>query len=628
MELVSLSLLSFLLWGFQLDPGAPAPASGPVFLSGQAADSVLRRHKRHNTGLFEELLEGNLERECIKEVCDLEEAREFFENDEETMEFWAGYVDGNQCKPNPCQNQGSCEDHRGSYTCKCPSGFTGRNCEIVIEKRCDMNNGDCMHFCESLGTFGAKCSCATGYRLMEDGVNCESEAEFPCGRTALTAISTVSRRSLLGHENASLQNTTSLTNVTTTNSPPSTPASIEASVPATTHSAENVSRKKLPLWVYSDAEVPIEEPLRPRKRIVGGAVVIPGEIPWQVALILRTGGQLFCGGSILSERWVITAAHCLVQVQGSFFVRVGEHNIYINEGTEQDHDVLEQHLHPRYNTSISLYNHDIALVYLKTPITFSTTVRPICIGPRTFTEALLKGSSPATVSGWGRTRFLGSTANTLQKVEVPLVDRTECKQSTSARITPVMFCAGYDTEAKDACQGDSGGPHANRIHDTWFLTGIVSWGEECAKDGKYVTDIRLPKDPQENDSVLCTVVRTSDLFTRTHRGIHCHQSPSCPPVSYITITDMSTAARVQGMERQKDNILITNQKRERPIRLKGLAIDCPRGLNSSRAFAVVPLQTFTIRKHWPRRLSIKTWRKITSVDSHFFFSFFLMSKLC
>lgn len=48
-----------------------------------------------------------------------------------------------------------------------------------------------------------------------------------------------------------------------------------------------------------------------------------------------------------------------------------------------------------------------------------------------------------------------------------------------------MFCAGYYDAAKDACQGDSGGPHTNSIHDTWFLTGVVSWGEECAKEGKY-----------------------------------------------------------------------------------------------------------------------------------------------
>jgi len=64
---------------------APAPASGPVFLTGRAADSVLRRQKRYNSGVFEELLEGNLERECLKEACDLEEAREVFEDDQKTV---------------------------------------------------------------------------------------------------------------------------------------------------------------------------------------------------------------------------------------------------------------------------------------------------------------------------------------------------------------------------------------------------------------------------------------------------------------------------------------------------------------------------------------------------------------
>ncbi|KAM7417434.1 hypothetical protein PAMA_017198 [Pampus argenteus] len=386
------------------------------------------------------------------------------------MEFWSGYIDGNQCKSSPCQNQGSCKDHLGYYTCSCLSGFIGKNCEIIVSKRCDVNNGDCMQFCDSMGTFGAKCSCATGYRLMQDGVNCEPEVEFPCGRTALAPVSVASFRSLFSIESVSLNNTQQHNNITTTTSPPSTEPPFKQ------------PRKKLPLWVYSDSEVPTK---RPHKRIVGGEVVIPGEIPWQVALVQHPSGHLFCGGSILSEQWVVTAAHCLVEAHGSFIVRVGEHNIHTKDIAEQDHDVLEQHIHPRYNASVSLYNHDIALLYLNSRITFSTTVRPICIGPRDFTETLVKESSPATVSGWGRTRFLGATANTLHKVEVPFTDRTECKHSSSARITPFMFCAGYYDVAKDACQGDSGGPHANSIHDTWFLTGIVSWGEECAKHGKY-----------------------------------------------------------------------------------------------------------------------------------------------
>ncbi|XP_029970691.1 coagulation factor IXa [Salarias fasciatus] len=478
MALGSLSVLSLLLLEFHL--GFGAPAAGPVFLSGQVADGVLQRHKRYNTGLFEEVMEGNLERECKEEVCDLEEAREFFENDEKTMEFWAGYIDSDQCESSPCVNQGSCEDHIGSYTCTCPSSFTGTNCEIGIAKRCDVNNGDCMHFCESMGTFGAKCSCARGYRLMEDGFSCEAEVEFPCGRTALMEVSMASSRSLGQHPNTSLQNTTSQSNVSTTTSSPSTPASATESFLAT-----NSTEQILPTWMYNYSEFPSEEPIRPYRRIVGGEVVIPGEIPWQVALVLHPSGEVFCGGSIVSERWIITAAHCVVEAHGSFVVRVGEHNVHINEGTEQDFGLLEVHMHPRYNASVSLYNHDIALLYLQSSITFSKLVRPICVGPKPFIETLVKVSSPATVSGWGRTRFLGATADTLQKVEVPFTDRTECKRSSSARITPVMFCAGYYDEEQDACQGDSGGPHANKMDDTWFLTGIVSWGEECAKEGKY-----------------------------------------------------------------------------------------------------------------------------------------------
>ncbi|CAB1325379.1 unnamed protein product [Coregonus sp. 'balchen'] len=435
-------LLSVMLLDCRLGWGAP------VFLSGQAADSVLRRQRRHNTGMFEEMLWGNLERECLEERCDLEEARETFENEEKTMEFWVGYEDGDQCKSSPCLNQGSCKDQKASYTCSCLRGFTGTNCEIVTARQCEINNGECMHFCESLGIFGAECSCAEGYKLAQDG------------------------------------NTTSDANVTTT--PSLTPAPVNTTTappPRTTASRIAPSRIRRPLRVYGPqhTRLPVEEN-NSRTRIVGGNTVTPGDIPWQV----------FCGGSILSQLWVITAAHCLVEgQQGSFFVRVGEHNIYAIEGMEQDHEVSKQYKHPLYDSQQSLYNHDIALLRLHTPITFSSHTRPICLGPKVFTEDLVKDQSPATVSGWGRTRFQGATSHTLQKVEVPFTERTQCKESSSARITKYMFCAGYAHVAKDSCQGDSGGPHTNRYHDTWFLTGIVSWGEECAKDGKYGVYTRL-----------------------------------------------------------------------------------------------------------------------------------------
>lgn len=152
---------------------------------------------------------------------------------------------------------------------------------------------------------------------------------------------------------------------------------------------------------------------------------------------------------------------------------------------ERDHAVAEKHLHFMYKPHQSKYDHDIALLRLATPVELSPHRSPICLGPKNFIEDLLRTFPMSLVSGWGRLKFNGLDASRLQVLEVPYVDRTPCKQSSRDHITPYMFCAGYQSEAKDACQGDSGGPHATQYKGTWFLTGIVSWGEECAKDGKY-----------------------------------------------------------------------------------------------------------------------------------------------
>lgn len=89
------------------------------------------------------------------------------------------------------------------------------------------------------------------------------------------------------------------------------------------------------------------------------------------------------------------------------------------------------------------------------------------------------------ISGFGRLHSKGLTSPVLQRLTIPYVDRQTCLESTSLRISTRMFCAGYDEIEKDACQGDSGGPHVTRYRDTYFVTGIVSWGEGCARKGKY-----------------------------------------------------------------------------------------------------------------------------------------------
>ncbi|XP_052005528.1 coagulation factor IXa [Xyrauchen texanus] len=457
-------------------------APGSMFLDGEKADSILWRRRRANTGWFEELLKGNVQRECIEEKCVFEEAREAFENDEKTMEFWASYIDGDQCKSAPCQNRGTCADQMGTYTCNCLPGFVGKNCEIVTARQCAVDNGGCEHFCVLLENRRTECQCVSGYKLMEDGLACEPIVKFPCGKASKTASkSFVSGFTPTVNSQSSKMTNTSTSTIHKKENQTSTPASKpkEAKILS--------SRTKIHKWVFDEYLMsPIPTISGPTSRIVGGNSALPGEIPWQVALVARSTQKVFCGGSILSPLWVITAAHCLEgNKNGSFFVRVGEHDIYKTEGTEQNLEVNRSISHPRYNPKLGLYNHDVALLRLRTPIRFTEMVWPICLGPMGFSNSLLQSGALATVSGWGRLQYQGRTAMTLQKVELPYVDRTVCKESSSDPITHFMFCAGYFNTPKDSCQGDSGGPHAIRYHNIWFLTGIISWGEECAKKGKY-----------------------------------------------------------------------------------------------------------------------------------------------
>lgn len=131
------------------------------------------------------------------------------------------------------------------------------------------------------------------------------------------------------------------------------------------------------------------------------------------------------------------------------------------------------------------YDFDIAVLRLKTPITFRMNVAPACLPQKDWAESTLMTQKTGIVSGFGRTHEKGRQSNILKMLEVPYVDRNTCKHSTSFSITQNMFCAGYEAKLEDACQGDSGGPHVTRFKNTYFVTGIVSWGEGCARKGKY-----------------------------------------------------------------------------------------------------------------------------------------------
>ncbi|OPJ79256.1 venom prothrombin activator porpharin-D-like [Patagioenas fasciata monilis] len=216
-------------------------------------------------------------------------------------------------------------------------------------------------------------------------------------------------------------------------------------------------------------------------RITGGTLCHRGHCPWQV-LIRNSRDVGFCGGSLISSRWVVTAAHCLDLVT-PHHVTVGDFDKYQREFKEQKIAVAQSWTHPHYDSNN--YNGDIALLYLSSNVIFNEYVVPICLPSPSLATLLSQEGHVGTVSGWGATHEKGATLRFLMRVQLPIVSMDTCQRSTDRLVTDNMFCAGHDTDTADACKGDSGGPFAVSYHNTWFLLGVVSWGEGCAEKGKY-----------------------------------------------------------------------------------------------------------------------------------------------
>nr|XP_025044414.1 coagulation factor VII-like [Pelodiscus sinensis] len=238
----------------------------------------------------------------------------------------------------------------------------------------------------------------------------------------------------------------------------------------------NLTGGDLPSWtrVFQTAE-PSDT------RVTGGSFCHRGNCPWQV-FIQTSRGYGVCGGSLISSRWVVTAAHCLDIVR-PHHVTVGDFDKHQREVKEQKLEVQQSWVHPHYDSDN--YNGDIALLYLSSDVVFNEYVLPICLPSPNLATLLTAEGTKGMVSGWGSTHARGPGTRFLMKVKLPIVSMETCRQSTAKLITDNMFCAGYADKAQDACKGDSGGPFAVSYRDTWYLLGIVSWGEGCAEAGKY-----------------------------------------------------------------------------------------------------------------------------------------------
>jgi len=210
-------------------------------------------------------------------------------------------------------------------------------------------------------------------------------------------------------------------------------------------------------------------------KIVGGSPAEENEYPWQVGLISsQSSSTPFCGGTLISDREVLTARHCTDGANPAY-VLLGEHDLRKNDG-EQKFRVCSVVNHPNYNAGTVDY--DFAILRLCDKVTFSDDISPACL-PNSGTNY---DSRSAVVSGWGTLSSGGSTPTVLHEVTVNTMSNAQCTGSTtdysSRDITARMMCAS--APGKDACQGDSGGPLVTQESGSYSVIGVVSWGFGCA----------------------------------------------------------------------------------------------------------------------------------------------------
>lgn len=245
------------------------------------------------------------------------------------------------------------------------------------------------------------------------------------------------------------------------------------------------------LWLTVDlqAQAPDAAGAKPplvQPQIVGGQNANPGEWPWQTRVFITVGGGTFaCGGSLIDEDWVLTAAHCVVDgsqtaAPSGVIVVLGEHDTASTDGFEQQKSVSQVIVHPNY--SGNGFDSDIALLQLSSPATLNGRV---AIVPLNSVTNIPVGTL-ATVTGWGTLSENGPSPAILQEVSLPIVDNRTCNDSYNGGITDNMVCAGLALGGVDSCQGDSGGPLVIPDGSGGFrIVGVVSFGLGCARAGFY-----------------------------------------------------------------------------------------------------------------------------------------------
>lgn len=221
-------------------------------------------------------------------------------------------------------------------------------------------------------------------------------------------------------------------------------------------------------------------------RIVGGDEANPDDFLWMAAIIKSKpkdgDARPFCGGSLITRRHVLTAAHCLENLAPrDVLVRLGSYDFDDSTASSLSADFAIDQFRVPAQYSKKTHSADIAIMRLKTPLSLQDNYKTVCMPiPRRSYVGVL-----GTVTGYGsQTQTFRKAAPKLRQVTVPIWENRKCSVVYKKNLTESFLCAGFEEGGKDACQGDSGGPLMTEgPNERMMIVGVVSHGIGCGSPG-------------------------------------------------------------------------------------------------------------------------------------------------